>query len=98
VFNASVHDNIAFGRSSARRDEIAAARAPRGHPRDDHETARRVRLRGGRAGAHAVGRRKQRLTIARAILRDSPILILDGAHLGARLGDRGPHHAGPSSA
>ncbi len=77
VFHASVHDNIAFGRPNARRDEIAAAARLAGiHEAimsllDGYDTTV------GEQGATLSEGEKQRLTIARAILRDSPILVLD---------------------
>jgi ATP-binding cassette subfamily B protein/subfamily B ATP-binding cassette protein MsbA len=77
LFPVSIRENIAFGRPDARLEEIvAAAKAARIHdmvarlPRG-YETA---------VGENSVTLsegEKQRLTIARAILRDSPILILD---------------------
>jgi ATP-binding cassette subfamily B protein/subfamily B ATP-binding cassette protein MsbA len=77
LFPVSIRENIAFGRPEARIEEIvAAAKAARIHemvtrlPRG-YDTA---------VGEHGVTLsegEKQRLTIARAILRDSPILILD---------------------
>jgi ATP-binding cassette subfamily B protein/subfamily B ATP-binding cassette protein MsbA len=77
LFPVSVRENIAFGRPDARIEEIiAAAKAARIHdmitrlPRG-YETAV-----GEQGGTLSEGE-KQRITIARAILRDSPILILD---------------------
>ncbi len=73
----SRRENIAFGRPDARMEEIiVAAKAARIHdmiaklPRgyDTNVAEQGVSLSEGE---------KQRLTIARAILRDSPILILD---------------------
>jgi ATP-binding cassette, subfamily B, bacterial len=77
LFPVSLRENIAFGRPDARMEEIiAAAKAARIHemiaklPRgyDTNVAEQGVTLSEGE---------KQRLTIARAILRDSPILILD---------------------
>ena len=77
LFPVSVRENIAFGRPDARLEEIvAAAKAARIHdtitrlPRG-YETAV------GEQGVTLSEGEKQRITIARAILRDSPILILD---------------------
>jgi len=77
LFPVSIRENIAFGRPEARIEEIvAAARAAR-----IHDTVARLPQGYDTAvGEHGVTLsegEKQRLTIARAILRDSPILILD---------------------
>jgi ATP-binding cassette subfamily B protein/subfamily B ATP-binding cassette protein MsbA len=77
LFPVSVRENIAFGRPDARIEEIvAAAKAAR-----IHDTITRL-PRGydtavGEQGVTLSEGEKQRITIARAILRDSPILILD---------------------
>jgi ATP-binding cassette subfamily B protein/subfamily B ATP-binding cassette protein MsbA len=77
VFPISVHDNIAYGRPEATREEVEkAARLARidamirGLP-EGYDTVV------GEAGATFSEGEKQRLTIARAILRDAPLLILD---------------------
>jgi ATP-binding cassette subfamily B protein/subfamily B ATP-binding cassette protein MsbA len=77
LFPVSIRENIAFGRPEAHLEEIVdAAKAARIHDMI-------VRLPQGYdtvVGEHGVTLsegEKQRLTIARAILRDSPILILD---------------------
>jgi ATP-binding cassette subfamily B protein/subfamily B ATP-binding cassette protein MsbA len=76
VFPISVRDNIAYGRPEASDEEIEnAARLARAHDflarlPDGYATQL------GEAAALSEGE-KQRLTIARAILREAPILILD---------------------
>lgn len=79
LFNGTVYENISYGwKDATRADVLAAAKAAHAHEfiermEDGYDTVigeRGVRLSGGQ---------KQRLSIARAILRDAPILILDEA-------------------
>ncbi|HEY1798132.1 MAG TPA: ABC transporter ATP-binding protein [Stellaceae bacterium] len=77
IFPLSVRDNIAYGRPGANDAEIErAARLARIHDRI-------MLLEGGyeaglgEGGAALSEGEKQRITIARALLRDAPILILD---------------------
>jgi ATP-binding cassette subfamily B protein/subfamily B ATP-binding cassette protein MsbA len=77
IFPISIRDNIAYGRPEAGQDEIErAARLARIHDLamslpDGYDTVI------GEAGTTLSEGEKQRLTIARAMLRDVPILILD---------------------
>jgi ATP-binding cassette subfamily B protein len=79
LFYGSVRENILFGHPEASEEEvIAAAKAANAHDfilslPDGYETMV------GERGVKLSGGQKQRISIARAVLKDAPILILDEA-------------------
>jgi ATP-binding cassette, subfamily B, bacterial len=77
LFATTVRDNIAYGRLEATEDEIIAAAVAAGADAfirllpEGYDTIL------GERGESLSGGQRQRIAIARAILRDAPILILD---------------------
>lgn len=79
LFHGTVMDNILFGRPDASEKEvIAAAKVANAHGFIEALSDRYDTFIGER-GVKLSGGQKQRLSIARAILKDAPVLILDEA-------------------
>ena len=79
LFNGTIRENILFGRPDASEEEvIMAAKVANAHSfiealQEGYETVT------GERGVKLSGGQKQRLSIARAVLKNAPILILDEA-------------------
>ncbi len=79
LFNRSIEENIRIGRAGAVNNEVhAAAEAAAAHDfilakSDGYDTP------AGERGSQLSGGERQRIAIARAILKDAPILVLDEA-------------------
>ena len=109
LFHGTIEENLRLGRPDASEAElVAAARAANAHDfiealPDGYQTVI------GERGARLSGGQRQRIAIARALLRDAPILVLDEALSSVdaeneaviqQALDRlmaGPHHADPGA-
>ncbi|PRY75711.1 ATP-binding cassette subfamily B protein [Yoonia maritima] len=84
MFNRSAIDNIRYGKPDATQDEIEAA-AKQAEAHDfilqlvDHKGRKGYDAHLGERGVKLSGGQRQRIAIARAILKDAPILVLDEA-------------------
>ncbi len=84
LFHRSIFDNISYGKPDATMDEvIEAAKQASAHDfilgLEDNEGRKGYEAHVGERGVKLSGGQKQRIGIARAILKDAPILILDEA-------------------
>lgn len=84
MFNRSAHDNILYGRPDATVEQVKeAARRAEAHNfiegMQDHRERRGYAAHLGERGVKLSGGQRQRIALARAILKDAPILILDEA-------------------
>lgn len=79
LFHRTIHDNIAYGREGATREEvIEAAKKAQAHE-FIAELEKNYDTMVGERGIKLSGGQRQRIVIARAILKNAPILILDEA-------------------
>ena len=77
LFTGTIEDNIRYGRPDASKDEVvAAAKAANAHD-FIMKLPGKYRARLGERGAKLSGGERQRISVARAFLKDAPILVLD---------------------
>lgn len=79
LFDDAVMENIRMGRPDADDDEVIAATKAVGCDEFIRGLENGYQTRVGGAGSHLSGGERQRIAIARAMLKDAPIVILDEA-------------------
>src|ERR1700681_955492 len=77
LFNGSIRENIAFGRPGATEEQIAAAAVTANADDFIQQLPEKYETTVAERGTTLSGGQKQRIAIARAILRDTSILLLD---------------------
>ena len=79
LFHRSVYENIAYGRIGATREEVLRAAKLANADEFIRELPKGYDTLVGERGVKLSGGQRQRIAIARAILKDAPILVLDEA-------------------
>jgi ATP-binding cassette, subfamily B, bacterial len=79
LFSVSLHDNIAFGRPAASREQVVAAAIAAGADAFIRQLPEGYDTVVGERGYTLSGGQRQRVAIARALLVNPPVLILDDA-------------------
>jgi ATP-binding cassette subfamily B protein/subfamily B ATP-binding cassette protein MsbA len=77
LFPMSVHDNIAYGKRSATREEVIRAARLANASEFIEAMPEGYDTKLDERGSNLSGGQRQRLSIARALLKDAPLLILD---------------------
>lgn len=79
LFDESIRENIRMGKLSATDEEVEAAAKAAGCDAFIRALEKGYETKAGGGGTHLSGGERQRISIARAMLKDAPIVILDEA-------------------